>query len=134
MKNVKRVLVVALCGVMMSGSVWAIAPRDCKNNNCEAFQIGMYQIKNTLRLRLMMEKNPGERVTVRLLDQKGKVLHLEMVGKRTDRFSRSFDFSRVQDGSYTLEITNREERVQKEINLSTAGMVEVSKRTLVALN
>ncbi|MBU1822094.1 MAG: hypothetical protein KKG00_11370 [Bacteroidetes bacterium] len=134
MKNVKRMLVVALCGVMMSGSVWAVAPRDCKNNKCGSFQVGMYHVKNTLSMRLMMEKNRGEKVLVRLLNNKGQVLHEEMVGKRTNKYARKFDFSQIQDGSYTLEITNGEERVQKDINLSTAGVVEMPKRTLVAIN
>ena len=118
----------------MSGSVWAVSPRDCKNNKCETFQVGMYRVKNTLSMRLLMEKDRGEKVYVRLLDSKGLALHEELVGKRTGKYARSFDFSQIKDGSYTLEISNGEERVLKEINLSTAGVVEVPKRTLVALN
>jgi hypothetical protein len=134
MKNVKRMLVVALCGVMMSGSVWAAAPRDCKNNKCESFEVGMYRVKNTLSMRLMMEKIRGEKVQIRLVDKKGNVLHEEMIGKRTEKYSRKFDFSQIKDGSYTMEITNGDELITKEINLSTAGVVESPARTLVAIN
>lgn len=134
MKNVKRMLVVALCGILMSSSVWAVTPRDCKNNKCETFEVGMYRVKNSLSMRLLMEKNLGERVSVRLLNDNGQTLYEEVVGKHTNKYARNFDFSQIQDGSYILEITNGEERVEKDINLSTNSIVEMPKRTLVAVN
>ncbi len=138
MKNVKQMLVAALCGMMMSASVEAGTPpkemRECKNNDCGTFQVGMYRVQNTLNMKLLLYKEAGEVVTVRLKNQKGEVLHEEVLGKKTRKYARPFNFSESQDGRYTLEISNGEEMVRKDIKLSTDGIVETPARTLMAVN
>jgi hypothetical protein len=142
MKNVKRMLVVALCGMMMSASVEAGTEagtptkemRECKNNDCGTFQVGMYRVQNTMNMKLILYKEAGEVVTVRLKNQKGEVLHEEVLGKKTQKYARPFNFSDSQDGRYTLEISNGEEVVRKDIKLSTKDIVETPARTLVAVN
>jgi hypothetical protein len=138
MKNVKQMLLAALCGMMMSAFVEAGTPpkemRECKNNDCGTFQVGMYRVQNTLNMKLLLCKEAGEVVTVRLKNQKGEVLHEEVLGKKTRKYARPFNFSESQDGRYTLEISNGEEMVRKEIKLSTDGIVETPARTLMAVN
>ena len=138
MKNVKQMLVAALCGMMMSASVEAGTPpkemRECKNNDCGTFQVGMYRIKNTLNMKLLLYKEAGEVVKIRLKDQEGRVVHEEVLGKKIQKYARPFNFSDSQDGRYTLEISNGEEMVRKDIKLSTKDIVETPARTLVAVN
>ena len=138
MKNVKRMLVAALCGMMMSASVEAGTPekqmRECKNNDCGTFQVGMYRIQNTMNMNLILYKEAGEVVTVRLKNQKGEVMYQEVLGKKTRKYARPFNFSDIQDGRYSLEISNGEEMVRKDIKLSTQDIVETPARTLVAVN
>ena len=138
MKNVKRMLVAALCGMMMSASVEAGTPqkqmRECKNNNCGTFQVGMYRVQNSLNMKLILHKGGGEVVTVRLKNQKGEVMYQEVLGKKTRKYARPFNFSDTQDGRYSLEISNGEEMVRKDIKLSTQDIVETPARTLVAVN
>ncbi len=139
MKNVKKMLVVALCGVLMNGSVWAgISPKptvqECKNNSCESFQVGMYRVKDSLSMKLLLEKQAGEKVIVRLLNQNGEKLHEDFLSKKMKKYARTFNFSQIKDGRYTLEITNGEERILKEIRLSTTDLIETPARTLVAVN
>ena len=139
MKNVKRMLVVALCGMMMmSASAEAGTPskamRECKNNNCGTFQVGMYRVQNTMNMKLILYKEVGEVVTIRLRNQKGEVLHEEVLGKKTKKYARPFNFSDSEDGRYTLEISNRDEILRKDIKLSTRDIVEIPARTLVAVN
>lgn len=138
MKNVKRMLVAALCGMMMSASVEAGTPqkqmRECKNNNCGTFQVGMYRVQNSLNMKLILHKEAGEVVTVRLKNQKGEVMYQEVLGKKTRKYARPFNFSDTQDGRYSLEISNGEEMVRKDIKLSTQDIVETPARTLVAVN
>ena len=131
-------LVAALCGMMMSAPVEAGTPekqmRECKNNDCGTFQVGMYRIQNTMNMNLILYKEAGEVVTVRLKNQKGEVLHQEVLGKKTRKYARPFNFSDTQDGRYVLEISNGEEMVWKDIKLSTQDIVEAPTRTLVAVN
>ncbi|TDB63976.1 hypothetical protein [Arundinibacter roseus] len=139
MKNLKKMWAVALCGVLMNGSVWAettLKPtvQECKNNSCESFQVGMYRVKDSLSMKLLLEKQAGERVVVRLLNQSGETLHEEFLGKKMKKYARSFDFSQIKDGRYTLEISNGDERILKEIRLSTTDLIETPARTLVAVN
>ena len=138
MKNVKRMLVAALCGMMMSAPVEAGTPekqmRECKNNDCGTFQVGMYRIQNTMNMNLILYKEAGEVVTVRLKNQKGEVMYQEVLGKKTRKYARPFNFSDTQDGRYTLEISNGEKVLRKDIKLSTQDIVETPVRTLVAVN
>ena len=131
-------LVAALCGMMMSASVEAGTPekqmRECKNNDCGTFQVGMYRIQNTMNMNLILYKEAGEVVTVRLKNQKGEVMYQEVLGKKTRKYARPFNFSDIQDGRYSLEISNGEEMVRKDIKLSTQDIVETPARTLVAVN
>jgi|GEM_PF-1695242 flagellar hook assembly protein FlgD len=137
MKNVKRMLVVALCGVMMSGVVMASnGPGTTKNGDKknDPFEVGMYRIQNSLSMKVLLEKEAGEKVFVRLLNQKGQVLYEETLNKKMSKYSRNFDFSQVNDGKYTLEVTDGKHSVRKEIRLSTKDIVETPGRTLVAMN
>lgn len=131
-------LVAALCGMMMSASVEAGTPekqmRECKNNDCGAFQVGMYRVQNTMNMNLILYKEAGEVVTVRLKNQKGEVMYQEVLGKKTRKYARPFNFSDSQDGRYTVEISNGEEILRKDIKLSTHDIVETPARTLVAVN
>lgn len=138
MKNVKQMLVAALCGMMMSASVEAGTPqkemRECKNNDCGTFQVGMYRIQNTLNMKLLLYKEAGEVVIVRLRNQKGEMIYQEVIGKKIRKYARPFNFSDTQDGRYSLEISNGEEMIRKDIKLSTQDIVETPARTLVAVN
>ncbi|GHB72032.1 hypothetical protein [Persicitalea jodogahamensis] len=98
------------------------------------FEVGMYRIQKSLKMRLLLEKKPGKTVSVRLLDQQGHVLHDEVVGRQMHKYGRSFDFSQMEDGRYTLEISDGKELIQKDIKLNSAEVKETPKRTLVAEN
>jgi hypothetical protein len=137
MGNVLKSILGLACAAMLSGNVAAmpVEPKaECKNNTCEKFRVGMYRIKNTLTMNFLMEKQKGEKVTVQLIDAKGKVLHQELVGKSMVKFGRKFNFSEMQDGHYTLEVSDDKERIVKNIFLRSNEVMEVQARTLVSLN
>jgi flagellar hook assembly protein FlgD len=126
-------LVLFLFNVNLSAAVIE-TKTECKNNTCEKFRVGMYRIKNSLTMKLLMEKDLGGRVEIRLLDEKGRVVHDEYVGKSMRKFGRNLNFSDAQDGNYTLEISNDHEKIVKTIRLSTADLNEVDRRLVVGLN
>lgn len=136
MKNVRKMLVAALCSVMMSGAVFATAGpgQTASTPTDETFQVGMYRVQNSLSMKVLLEKETGEKVYVRLLNQRGQVLHEETLNKKMKKYARNFDFSQISDGNYTLEVTNGTQSIRKEIQLATKDIVETPARTLVAMN
>jgi len=127
---------VAFVLTLLSSSVSALSfdtKVECKNNNCRNFRMGMYQIKNTVTMKVLIEKSLGEKMAVRLLNDKGQILHEEYIGKSMRKFGRKLNFSEIPDGNYTLEISDNQERIVRYIRLATKNVSEVS-RTLVAMN
>lgn len=103
------------------------------NQATKTFGIGLYRVQELMTIRLMMEKKAGEKVTVRLLNPSGQILHQEVVARQTRKYGCNFDFSTIQDGSYTLEIVNGNEVQRKTIKISTATALETPTRTLIAM-
>lgn len=104
------------------------------NNARKSFAVGMYRVQESMTMRLMMEKQAGEKVTVRLLNDNGQTIHQEVVGKSTKKYACNFDFSNIQDGQYTIEIASGNEVITKSIKLATNQVVETAARTMVAQN
>lgn len=104
------------------------------SNARKSFAIGMYRVQQSMTMRLMMEKQAGEKVVVRLLNGHGQTIHQEVVGKSTQKYACNFDFSDIQDGRYTIEVTSGNEAITKSIQLATNQVVETATRTLVAQN
>ncbi|KAA6436727.1 hypothetical protein FEM33_21555 [Dyadobacter flavalbus] len=137
MKKMLTSLAAAAFGILLLSSNVSALPvetkAECKNNSCRNFRMGMYQIRNTVTMKVLIEKALGERMAIRLMNDKGQVLHEEHIGKATRKFGRKLNFSEIQDGNYTLEISDNQERIVKYIRLATKDVSEVS-RTLVAMN
>lgn len=99
-----------------------------------SFATSLYRVQQSMTMRLSVEKNQGEKVSIRLIDQDGKELHRESVGRNIQKYACNFDLSKVADGDYTIEIANSDEVQRKSINLSSAEVVKAPVRTLVAVN
>lgn len=111
-----------------------VSPKaECKNNTCEKFRVGMYRVRDTMSMNVMMEKEKGEKVAIRLTDSKGKLLLEEFVPKYITKTGRKISFDEMNDGVYTLEISNDYEKIVKSIYLSTKEVKEVN-RTLLGVN
>lgn len=109
------------------------AKTECKNNTCEKFRVGMYRVRDTMSMNVMMEKEKGEKVAIRLMDSKGKILHEEYVPKYLTKVGRKLSFDEMSDGVYTIEISNDYEKIVKSVFLSTKEVREVN-RTLIGSN
>lgn len=111
-----------------------VSPKaECKNNTCEKFRVGMYRVRETMSMNVMMEKDKGEKVAIRLLDSKGKLLHEEFVARYLTKVGRKLNFEEMSDGVYTIEISNDTEKIVKSVYLTTKEVREVN-RTLMSAN
>ena len=100
----------------------------------KTFDTSLYRVQESMTMRLSVEKNVGERVSIRLIDQNGKELYRESVGRKVQKYACNFDLSKVSDGDYTIEITNGGEVQRKSVHLGSAEVVKAPARTLIALN
>ncbi len=99
----------------------------------KTFDTSLYRVQQSMTMRLSVEKNLGERLSIRLINQDGKELYSELIGRRIQRYAYNFDLSKVTDGDYTIEITNGDEVQRKSIHLSSTEVVKSPTRTLVAV-
>ena len=138
MKKLIKTFITAACGFVLLSNSLSAAPLDskteCKNNSCENFKVGMYRVKNTLTMNLLLEKSKGERISIRLRNEKGTILHEETINKSIQKCGRKLNFSEVSDGNYILEISDENEKIVKNISLATSEVREMNARTLVAMN
>ncbi len=100
----------------------------------EIFGISLYRVQKSMKMRLSVQKKAGERATVKLLDERGHVLHEKSVNRLTQKYGCNFDFTNVKDGRYIIEVVNDGEVIRREVKLSSAEVVETPTRMLVALN
>lgn len=129
-KVMNSMLSIAIAAMVVFPSSAALQRQqaECKNNECEGFKVGMYRIKDTLTMNFLMDKQKDRGVMLRLRDNAGKVIYQEYVGKAISRFGKKFNFSQVEDGHYTLEISDQTERIVKNIFLTSREVSEVEGR------
>lgn len=117
-----------LAAVLFAGELAALPlkpKKECKNNECQTFKVSLYRVKDTYAVKLLMEKQQGEKVNVRLLDRSGKILHQEYVSSHLNQYGRKFNLEELGDGDYTIEISNNREKITRNIQLKTSKVMEV---------
>ena len=118
MKTLVKSLMLAAVLATVNVAAFAEEPVETAAKK-KTFAVGMYQTVNTTKMNLMVEKSGANKVYVMLKNEKGEVLYSEMIGKKDAKYWRKFDMSELQDGNYVFEITSGNEKIVKEVNLST---------------
>ena len=85
----------------------------------KTFDVGIYQSINTMKMNVLIEKSTDKDLTVVLKDKNGEILASERVDKNEKTYHAKFDMSALEDGKYTFEFTKGDEKVIKEVELST---------------
>ncbi|MGA0557380.1 T9SS type A sorting domain-containing protein [Larkinella sp. VNQ87] len=89
-----------------------------KPKKAAAFQSGLYTTVDG-KLQIAVQKETTSPVLVRLLDQKGKALFVQQIGKRQDAVRLRLDVSNLPDGVYQVAISNGVATTTKEVTLAT---------------
>jgi uncharacterized protein YegP (UPF0339 family) len=95
------------------------APTGVAPTKSKTFEVGIYQSVNTLKMNVMIEKSTDKDLTVVLKDKNGEILASETVAKNDKSYHAKFDMSALEDGKYTFEFTKGNEKVTKEVQLTT---------------
>jgi hypothetical protein len=85
----------------------------------KTFEVGIYQSVNTMKMNVMIEKSTDKDLIVELKDKNGDVLASERVNKKSKNYHAKFDMSGLEDGKYKFVFTKGDEKLTKEIELST---------------
>lgn len=137
MKTVKHILTATLFGLFLNlpaitrASDSLSAPSTVQPQK-PSFQVGMYRMINSLSMNLRIEKVGENQLTIKILDQRGEVLYRDRLGKKQQKYARVLNFSELQDGEYSIVVSNGKEEFVKELSLSTKALYEMPKRVLVA--
>jgi hypothetical protein len=82
-----------------------------------SLQVAVYQVENTSKFKVHFENLADTPVMLRIKNSSNKVIHSEVV--KDKKYVRKFNLDNMADGSYTFEITNKDESYTKEIQLET---------------
>lgn len=63
------------------------------------------QVNKSLSFNVWVE-NAGKKVMVVIIDADKNEIHREYVGVKSEKFAKTFDFSNLSDGKYTIEVVS----------------------------
>lgn len=130
MRTLAQIIAIA---TLTTSSIFAnpIAGETSVNaNKANNFAIGMYQSVGTLDMHLTLDKIAGKTVSVLIKDKTGKVIHTEKIAKNARSYHGKFDLQELNDGTYTIEITDGTDTITRTININSAKPQEIT-RTIV---
>lgn len=128
MKNLFKLSFAALCLIL------SVSASHAQGNECKSFKVGMYNVVNTLKMNVLIEKEKGVPLFVTLRDEDNKVIHRQVMSRKSTLVGQKLDFAETEDGNYFLTISDGENEIVKEIKLNTKQIVEIPSRALVAVN
>ena len=64
------------------------------------------QVSKSLSFNVWVENTANKKVMVVVLDADKNEIHREYVGNKAGKFAKTFDFSNLNDGKYTIEVVN----------------------------
>ena len=64
------------------------------------------QVNKSLSFNVWVENTANKKVMVVVLDADKNEIHREYVGNKAGKFAKTFDFSNLNDGKYTIEVVD----------------------------
>jgi hypothetical protein len=96
-----------------------------------AYQSGMYTTAEG-KLNIALDKQTGGTVDVRLVNQAGKAVYDQQIGKHQTTVRLRLDLSELPDGAYQVVISNGKDVTTKAVTILTKPVARSPR--LVALN
>jgi hypothetical protein len=129
MKNLAKTFAIAALTAM--SFISNATPNSVAPTKSKTFEVGMYQSVNTQKMNVLIEKTTDKRLTVVLKNEKGDILYNENVSKNSKIFHGKYDLSELADGKYTFEFTKGDEKIVKEVNISSERPTETKREIVV---
>ena len=111
--------------MMLSVTSFASEKKDGKESNTSKksahFDASLFQLINSGKLKLSVDKEAGSSLRIILKDKGGRILYSEMCGKDQEQYRRVFNLNDMNDGTYYFELTNKNQKVTKEVSIQTSS-------------
>ena len=114
---------VALALFLSLSSFAADKKSDRKNNassSMVSLNAGLFQLVNTNKIKLAVDKGTEKRLQVKLKDAGGRVLYNELYNKDAEQYRRVFDLEGMNDGTYYFELLYGDQKLVKEVQIQTS--------------
>lgn len=131
---IKSLVIAVLFGAVSSTTLSAQtldrAPKE--SASAATYEVGTYSSNDGTKLNVAVDKQAGSRVDIRLKDATGKVLFMELLGKKEEKYRAVLNISDLENGSYQLVISNGVSTVVRTVTVLTKNATE-SVRTVALL-
>ncbi|MGA0556259.1 DUF3244 domain-containing protein [Larkinella sp. VNQ87] len=122
MKTIVRTARALMLGALLIAGTTAVAQLKSQE---KPFLVATYPSADPMKLWMNIQRNDTKsKIIVRLLDQQNRVVFSESLPKNQEKYRQRFDMSQMMDGSYTLQVTNGSETVEKAFQVKTSGIQE----------
>ncbi|MBO9637267.1 MAG: hypothetical protein J7576_03785 [Siphonobacter aquaeclarae] len=111
----KTLIASALIALSVASS-YAAVPEDPSRAAGSTYAVNAFNGKEG-KINFLVEKMKGKKLTVRLRDAKGQALFTEDIAKNAAGYARRFDVNSLEEGTYTLEVTDGETMVKKAVEI-----------------
>lgn len=100
-KNTVKAFIVAIA--MVCTSNLSSFANNTNEGATASVKTKIAQVNKSLSFNVWVE-NANKKVMVVILDADKNEIHREHVGNKTEKFAKTFDFSNLADGKYTIEV------------------------------
>ena len=115
-----------LVALAVSASTVTFANND-NTKTAATYQVGMYPSAETAKVNVMVAKEKGQALNVKLLDGNGAVLATHQLDKNDTTTRTRFDLSQLEDGNYKIVVGDGASKIVKEVNLQTKTPVQAER-------
>jgi hypothetical protein len=102
-KNTVKAFIVAIAMVCTS-NLTSFA-NNTNDGATASIKTKIAQVNKSLNFNVWIE-NSGKKVSVVILDADKNEIHREYVSPKSEKFAKTFDFSNLSDGKYTIEVVS----------------------------
>ena len=129
-KNTVKAFIVAVAMVCTS-NLTSLA--NDKNDGASAsIKTKIAQVSKSLNFNVWIE-NSGKKVSVVILDADKNEIHREYVNHKSEKFAKTFDFSNLADGKYTIEVISSNTDVVDSKSFEIKTNQTISRDIIVAI-
>jgi hypothetical protein len=115
-----------LCALALTLSLSSFAG-DKRNKKAEkdskpaTFNVALYQVSNTNKVKLAVDKDDDSRLRIVLKDKVGKVFYSEVFNEKDSKYRRVFDLDEMHDGTYYFEMFYQKQKLTKEVQIRSTS-------------
>lgn len=115
----KTLFASALIALTLAASTTFAADNAGKANAKSTFQSAVYPMVNSMKVGVNVNKEKESKVSIRLIDSNGQTLATRRLGKGSESTNLRFDLNNLEDGVYTVEISDGASKEVKMVKLQT---------------